>query len=82
MELTHTVTRAKTESSLIVIVGIFVLITLVRLASLATSNVDLFTDEARELCKQRSWSAMQQPIGSLYRFCRLANRMFISERLG
>jgi hypothetical protein len=46
-ELTHTVMRDKTESSLNVIVGIFVLITLVRLAGLATSNVDLFTDEAQ-----------------------------------
>lgn len=46
VELTHTVTRDKTESSLIVIAGIFVLKTLVRLAGLATSNVDLFTDEA------------------------------------
>jgi 4-amino-4-deoxy-L-arabinose transferase-like glycosyltransferase len=48
MEVTHTVTEDKTESSLNVIVGIFVLITLVRLAGLATSSsVDLFTDEAQ-----------------------------------
>jgi hypothetical protein len=49
VEVTHAVTEDKTESSLNVIVGIFVLITLVRLAGLATSNVDLFTHRAADM---------------------------------
>jgi 4-amino-4-deoxy-L-arabinose transferase-like glycosyltransferase len=63
VELTHTVTRDKTESSLIVIVGIFVLLTLVRLAGLATSNVDLFTDEAQywSWSRELSWGYFSKP---------------------
>jgi hypothetical protein len=60
-ELTHTVMRDKTESSLNVIVGIFVLITLVRLAGLATSNVDLFTDEAQYWSWSRELSWVTSP---------------------
>jgi 4-amino-4-deoxy-L-arabinose transferase-like glycosyltransferase len=62
-EATHTVTGGKTESSLNVIVGIFVLITLVRLAGLATSNVDLFTDEAQywSWSRELSWGYFSKP---------------------
>src|SRR5262245_11581709 len=62
-ELTHTATRDKTESSLNVIVGIFVLMTLVRLAGLAASNVDLFTDEAQywSWSRELSWGYFSKP---------------------
>jgi len=62
-ELTHTVMRDKTESSLNVIVGNFVLITLVRLAGLATSSVDLFTDEAQywSWSRELSWGYFSKP---------------------
>jgi len=57
------VTGDKTESSLNVIAGIFVLITLVRLAGLATSNVDLFTDEAQywSWSRELSWGYFSKP---------------------
>ena len=62
-ELTHSVAQDKTESSLSVVAGIFVLITLVRLAGLVTSNVDLFTDEAQywSWSRELSWGYFSKP---------------------
>jgi 4-amino-4-deoxy-L-arabinose transferase-like glycosyltransferase len=53
----------KIESSLNVIIAIFVLITLVRLAGLATSDVDLFTDEAQywSWSRELSWGYFSKP---------------------
>src|SRR5262245_19870936 len=55
--------RNKIESSLNVIIAIFVLITLVRLAGLATSDVDLFTDEAQywSWSRELSWGYFSKP---------------------
>ena len=62
-ELTRNATQDKIEPGFIVVIGIVAAITLVRLIGLATSNVDLFTDEAQywSWSRELSWGYFSKP---------------------
>jgi len=59
----HTATQRKIESSLIVVIGICAVTTIVRIAGLMTSNVDLFTDESQywSWSHELSWGYFSKP---------------------
>jgi 4-amino-4-deoxy-L-arabinose transferase-like glycosyltransferase len=62
-ELTRNAAQDKIESSLMVVIGIFAAITVIRLIGLGTSNVDLFTDEAQywSWSRELSWGYFSKP---------------------
>ena len=62
-ELTRNAAQDKIEPRLIVVVGIFAAITVIRLIGFAMSNVDLFTDEAQywSWSRELSWGYFSKP---------------------
>jgi 4-amino-4-deoxy-L-arabinose transferase-like glycosyltransferase len=62
-ELTHTVTRGNIDRNFRVVIGIFAVITAIRLVGLTISNVDLFVDESQywSWSRELSWGYFSKP---------------------